>query len=108
MTGSSRLLEWGRTGMIFGLFSIVVGLALSIYPPLALAVTFGVGLFLLGAAAYLTGEICARVDMVGEALKSIRERGELRGWVRLGGGWGWLGGVRDHLRRTACSRVCER
>jgi len=57
------------------LFSIVVGLALSIYPPLALAVTFGVGLFLLGAAAYLTGEICARLDLVGEELKSIRERG---------------------------------
>ena len=75
MTGSSRLLEWGRTGMIFGLFSIVVGLALSIYPPLALAVTFGVGLFLLGAAAYLTGEICARLDLVGEELRSIRENG---------------------------------
>jgi len=75
MTGSSRLLEWGRTGMIFGLFSIVVGLALSIYPPLALAVTFGVGLFLLGAAAYLTGEICARLDLGGEELKSIRGNG---------------------------------
>ncbi len=75
MTGSARLLEWGRTGMIFGLFSIVVGFALSIYPPLALAVTFGVGLFLIGAFTYLTGEICARLDMVQQELRSIKERG---------------------------------
>ena len=75
MTGSSRLSEWGRTGMIFGLFSIVVGFALSIYPPLALAVTFGLGLFLLGAFTYLTGEICARLDLVKDELKSIRREG---------------------------------
>jgi hypothetical protein len=75
MMKSPKLLEWGRTGMVFGLFSIVVGLALSIYPPLALGVTFGVGLFLLGAAAYLTGEVCARLDMLMQELRSIRERG---------------------------------
>jgi hypothetical protein len=61
--------------MISGLFSIVVGFALSVYPPLGFAVTFGVGLFLLGAGAYLTGEVCARLDMVMQELRSIRERG---------------------------------